>query len=162
MPTKQKDKMKLELKHIAPYLSYKLKFHQGWSFERGIEITLLELDIHGMANFSNLNGLWDIRDLRPILRPISDLTKEIEVNEQKFVPIDKLKEMYNATMPDSYIKKLHYIKWDDQFTLFGLEEDNSYEVSMPYGLYEKLFEWNFDVFGLLDAGLAVDINTLKN
>ena len=27
--------------------------------------------------------------------------------------------------------------------------------------FEKLLEWHFDVFGLIDAGLAIDINTLK-
>jgi hypothetical protein len=26
----------------------------------------------------------------------------------------------------------------------------------------KLFEWHFDVFGLIDAGLAIDINTLDD
>jgi hypothetical protein len=27
---------------------------------------------------------------------------------------------------------------------------------------QKLFEWHFDVFGLISKGLAIDINTLKN
>ena len=27
--------------------------------------------------------------------------------------------------------------------------------------WQKLFEWHFDVFGLIDAGLAIDINTLE-
>ena len=29
-------------------------------------------------------------------------------------------------------------------------------------ILEKLYEWHFDVFGLIEKGLAVDFNTLKN
>ena len=31
---------------------------------------------------------------------------------------------------------------------------------MSYGLVSKLIEWHFDVFGLIEKGLAIDINTL--
>ena len=31
-----------------------------------------------------------------------------------------------------------------------------------YWIAQKLFEWHFDVFGLIEAGLAIDINTLNN
>ncbi len=30
-----------------------------------------------------------------------------------------------------------------------------------YKVVKKLFEWHFDIFGLIPAGLAIDINTLK-
>ena len=30
----------------------------------------------------------------------------------------------------------------------------------PYWIMEKLFKWHFDVFNLLEKGLAIDINTL--
>jgi hypothetical protein len=158
--------MKLELKHIAPYLPYKLKFHQGWSFERGIEITLIELDIHGMANFSNLNGLWDVRDLRPILRPLSDLTKEIEVNGEKFVPIDDLSKEFLCPFYKFGEHETGWVGFVD--TSFGSTKnnmpiymDNEIMGECPCFIYQKLIEWNFDVFGLIDAGLAIDINTLK-
>ena len=32
---------------------------------------------------------------------------------------------------------------------------------LPYGVVEKLLEWHFDIFGLLEKGLAVDINTIN-
>ena len=31
----------------------------------------------------------------------------------------------------------------------------------PYGFVLNLLEWHFDVFGLIEKGLAIDINTLK-
>ena len=38
----------------------------------------------------------------------------------------------------------------------GIEEDIS--TFQFYRLYEKLFEWHFDVFGLIDRGLALPID----
>lgn len=35
-------------------------------------------------------------------------------------------------------------------------------VHESYLLMQKLIEWHFDVFGLIEKGLAIDINTLKN
>ena len=29
-----------------------------------------------------------------------------------------------------------------------------------YGIVEKFIEWHFDIFGLIEQGLAIDINTL--
>lgn len=31
-----------------------------------------------------------------------------------------------------------------------------------YDMFKKLFEWHFDIFGLIEAGLAIDINELNN
>ena len=42
----------------------------------------------------------------------------------------------------------------DYYDIFLAEECN-------YFIYQKLCEWHFDIFGLIDAGLAVDINTVK-
>lgn len=121
-------KMKLELKHLAPYLPYGLKY-----IYKGIEWDLTHLETSTKD-----------REYKPILRPLSDLTKEIEVNGEKFVPFDYIsdynpntKEIYPCVIMDDGIIEMHY--WKD---------------------FEKLFEWHFDVFGLIDAGLAIDINTL--
>ena len=36
------------------------------------------------------------------------------------------------------------------------------EIQEPKNDYEKLFEWHFDIFGLIEKGLAIDINTLSD
>lgn len=43
-------------------------------------------------------------------------------------------------------------------TLFGLETDESFEVAIPYFMYQKLFKWHFDVHGLIEKGLAINLN----
>ena len=35
------------------------------------------------------------------------------------------------------------------------------ETIIEYAAMEILFEWHFDVFGLIDKGLAIDINSLN-
>lgn len=65
----------LTLEHLAPYLPYKLKLLY---VDRSIR-ELLYLDVSGI-----------IPVFKPILRPLSDLTKEIEHNGERFVPIVEL------------------------------------------------------------------------
>lgn len=114
------------------------------------------------------------------LRPLSDLTKEIEVNGEKFVPIEKLLDIHSNVnwSASDYLEvgSSHNDEWWVSFKkkpsfYFGFnkihgfyamtKEGNQQSLNNVYELYQKLFEWHFDVFGLIDAGLAIDINTLK-
>ena len=140
--------MKLELKHLAPYLPYNIQVQRltdnpDW---RPIEILNEETIQFWYAHN------WERVYYKPILHPLSDLTKEIEVNEEKFVPIVEIGRM----RPTGF-----------QWTYY--EEDNllgsyDYDVRRIRGAtldqYQKLFEWHFDVFNLIPNGLAIDINTL--
>lgn len=76
-----------------------------------------------------------------VLLPLSDLTKEIEHNGEKFVPMDIL---YNEF---------------SQYDCF--EFDNINVLNNPYNQIQNLLEWHFDVYGLIEQGLAIDINTLN-
>ncbi len=131
---------KLELKHLAPYLPYGLKLQFIFKKEKIFLLSTYDEYKNGEQTIliaQALNGYY-----KPILRPLSDLTKEIEVNGEKFVPID-----YYAFKND-----INYI----------IEFQNKYShyKSVKYGIMEKLFEWHFDVFGLIEKGLAIDFNTL--
>ncbi|HFG0578877.1 TPA: hypothetical protein ACGFUY_002743, partial [Flavobacterium psychrophilum] len=130
--------MKLELKHLAPYLPYKLKFKRqdyiyihmllGISFED----IIFEL------------GKTPIKFIKPILRPISDLNSEIELNGRKFYPIDELAE----------IDEVVVLQYSFEF----------FETSMkylPHWIVEQLLEWHFDVFGLIEKGLAISIHDVE-
>lgn len=162
----------MKLEHIAPYLPYKLNVRMPkHQFKYGEQITL---PLNGISISSEGKMIMEFlkpddgllfsneceRKCLPILRPLSDLTKSITHNGETFVPIEKLKDYYNS-LPDSFVEKLLWVAWDGQFTVFGLEED-PLEVAMPYSMYQKVFEWHFDVFGLIDSGEAIDINTLKS
>jgi len=137
--------MKLELKHLAPYLPYGLKILDNIRGRNHIndDTYLLEpKNIHRCLTFASENE-------KPILRPLSDLTKEIEHNGEKFVPIRKLLEA-------------------NSFNLEKMETEyiNSFaksmvEIQMAYDDAQLLLRWHFDIFGLIEKDLAVNINTLS-
>ena len=108
---------KLELKHLAPYLPYGLKFY--WE------------DLKG-----NINKPWSLtinsidfaleNQNKPILRPLSDL-----INNE-------------------FEKELGHFTPDFKFNLDDTE----------YKFIEKMLKLHFDVFGLIEKGLAIDKNKL--
>lgn len=143
---------KLELKHLAPYLPYGLKV----LCDKSDFNTIFEMD-----TYSNMKGSGiEKRDIysvmsnnyKPILRKLSDITKEIEVNDERFVPADII-----------FPKKECKSEYERNILIGVLEFENVIKHSCTYfGIVQKLFEWHFDVFGLIEKGLAIDINTIEN
>ena len=137
--------MKLEIKHLSSYLPYGLNIKDvkhGSVFEALHFITTPHQDFSLFKG--NLDQLINDKYLKPILFPLSSLTKEITVNGETFVPIYKIYE---------------FEQWDTD----GLEEiinDGTIEGIysdldlITYSQTERLFEWKIDVFGLIEAGLA--------
>ena len=141
---------KLELKHLAPYLPYglKIKLHNG-------NITTFQsISVSGFTN-----GISWMKECKPILRPLSDLTKEIEHNGQKFYPCYNLfGKPFCRTHPkleSSFVDGMLNELWLEN------EEGDIAQCSFTKVDWDYLFEWHFDVFGLIDKGLAIDINNLK-
>lgn len=168
--------MELTLEHLAPYLPYGLEF-----------INTQKLTTHSITGMSK-EGNWD--DVifqsgntkyygwmyKPILRPLSDLTKEIEHNGEKIYPIIELgATSFPKPMKGVYGIIENYLSMGQGYSLHFNEKDNSFECRRGYDgktwdyncfvpkqleMFNKLFEWHFDTFGLIEAGLAVDINTI--
>jgi hypothetical protein len=134
----------LKLEHLAPYLPYQLKIEcnsQEEIKQNGNYISeMIELGIKSITD--NYGNNWNF-NIKPILRPLSDLTKEIEVNGVRFVPID-----YNAFKNDKY----HLTEFINGFAHYK---------SVKYGIIERLLEWHFDIFNLIPQKLAIDFNTLE-
>ena len=131
----------LTFEHLAPYLAYGLKIETyGYFFDH--EVTPEEFtDILTKVN----DNRWKL-----ILHPLSDLTKEIEVNGERFVPMDVLYKIFNKKLFTGLSK-------------YGMNRKiELYVKCMPYFIVEKLLEWHFDIHDLIDSGLAIDINTLKS
>lgn len=139
---------KLELKHIAPYLPHVIECVSDDGF-RGVlmQLALKEIDFDFQLKIANGNNYqWRyLEGVKPILRPIIDLTKEIIHDEEKLVP--------SIWIHDNWIGR--YDK--DVKTLLRFK---TYQ-HLPYALSEKLLEWHFDIYGLISHGLAIDINTLN-
>ena len=88
--------------------------------------------------------------LKPILHPLTDLTKEIEYNGEVFIPIDKL---YHLDMLRWDISLLEFINLD-------IVADNIYSNKfLEFTLI--LAKWHFDIARLIDKGEAIDVNTLN-
>jgi hypothetical protein len=136
--------MKLELKTLATYLPYNLK-----GIIKNKVVVLDTLHQYSCETVPSVRGFtWcGFENFKPILRPLSDLTKEIEVNGKKFVPIEKVQD-WNTSI--DFAKEFE-----------ALLEDERWLSTTSYLLVELLFEWHFDVFGLIEKGLAIDINTLE-
>lgn len=134
----------MKLENLAPYLPYKLKMKSPHGFRpngkesTGVSgIVFLTGDLYADIE----NNTFKREKFIPILCLLSDLTKEIEHNGEKFVPCDKL-HLRAEDMASFLNKDLWIGKW------------------LSYEDIIKLLEWHFDVFGLIKKGEAIDINTL--
>ncbi|AGO49108.1 hypothetical protein Phi13:1_gp097 [Cellulophaga phage phi13:1] len=128
--------MKLELKDLACYLPYDLKI------KTGDYIRTLSISVTTTTEISLSNVLCDV-GYKPILRPLSDLTKEIEIDDEYYV----ISEEY------------HYLRFDEISNYKGGSDVLRFIQAREQDI---LLEWHFDIFGLIEKGLAIDINTLND
>lgn len=157
----------LELKDICGYLPYGLMqkhYNDVCSFTIATQSCMGKDVFHEMP----------IRFGKPILRPMSDITKEIRQNcynnSKPFIPIVELACMleaqgywrvYGAGAADfgeddeSCIAQLVF---DGDHFVYTV--DDEYDTFNSVAIYDKLNAWMFDYRGLISAGLAVDVNTL--
>lgn len=89
----------------------------------------------------------DYPDIKPILRPLSDLIKPTEPN--------------SGITWQGLINREYSYEWFYDDLSFSVTGNDYYNLKDAIAVYEKLLEWHFDVFGLIDAGLAIDINTIQ-
>lgn len=135
----------LELKDICGYLPYGLKFLSDY-FSTPHEIVSIDLT-DNTADFSNNCGYTNksLGEVKPILCPMSDLTKEITHRGEKFVPLGVLNN------------RGHFIEFDTAGLLYTVGGCMDSDWLM---VFDKFHEWMFDYRGLISAGLAIDVNTL--
>jgi len=125
---------KIEIKHLAPYLPYGLKI-KCLNFPIGDGIRTFELDCGHDIHFYLANNY-----VRPILRPMCDLHKPIQDNGNWTIPANYLYRRFDVT--------------DMEFNGNIIDPKHGYDV------YMFLISHHFDVFGLIEQDLAIDINTL--
>ena len=134
--------MKLELKHLSPYLPYELK-----AVIRLREDSSLPIDDECVVTVSCFEVAYldsEYEEFKPILRPLSDLTTSHNIFEDKAICfIDESDNGGSFTIDDIYFKykESSFSDWRNAYLL--------------------LLKNHFDVFGLIEKELAIDINTLK-
>ncbi|GHE35057.1 hypothetical protein [Sphingobacterium griseoflavum] len=136
---------KLTLEHLAPYLPYGLKIIDNGEVNTITGIIGNKVFIEGCHR----NGYSSIDEVKPILRPLSDLTKEIDHNGERFVPIHRILEAYCFN-----VSKMS----EDEIMSYV---ESLIEIDISYMTVKILCELHFDFQGLIAAGLAVDMNTLE-
>ncbi len=131
--------MKLEEKHIAPYMPYNVWIIDDVPGGHGMELEGIDRSLNSViAERAN----WKYDEVKLILRPLSELTKEIKHNGRKFVP-------YETKILVDFMESSN-----DWYTLNECNHDISTN-DIPYYIIDMLFEWHFDVFGLIPEGLAI-------
>ena len=134
--------MKLELKHLASYLPYDLK---GINHLKDISTLGIKDEVFTYTNFYENKRIKEKftylsidsflkEKYKPILFQLSSLTKD---------------EMKNITKSDFNRYSEDYLD-----TILNTMKREINSKKLPYYLMEKLFERKFDVFGLIELGLA--------
>lgn len=160
--------MELEVKYLAPYLPYKIK---GRSRTTGTIFTITGFnDRNSITTYGDL-GISDFKGTQLLLRQLSCLSEEIEVNGQKFIPIvELLKFKYSNWYKEKEDTRYAKIDFDNTSAWFSVQANFDIKViffkddifSYPdYWIIQKLAEWHIDFQCLIGKGLAVDINTLS-
>lgn len=140
---------KLELKHVAPYLPYGLK---GFDYDKRTYL-FRGIDENGKTHWES-NEILDKKgyDIKPILRPLSDLFK--------LIYWDKNNEPYMI----GYKYGIEKVK-EEGIEFYASEYYAEYAESPKCYIDITVFDWwlfekHFDIFGLIEKGLAIDINTI--
>ena len=133
--------MKLQLKHLSPYLPYGLKAIYNEENEENTVVTILgtcilDKERHYQIKFKDgIVGLFIANDIKPILRPLSDFYESVEgVSFSNMITHGYHNEFW----------------WDENFNVNQL----------MYHDLQLLLSKHCDVFGLIEKGLAIDINTI--
>lgn len=151
--------MRLETKHLSAYLPYGVKVV--------IKDTVVELwmlcatsaqtrpSVHGYT-------YCQFKDLKPILRPLSYLTKDIECNGKIISPYREVNKILNGGIFTPHFNNIEFNEYGSLRIDFG-DHDSGYSINLEtIPVINYLLSLHFDIFGLIDAGLAIDINTLDN
>ena len=176
--------MKLELKHIAPYLPYGVKCQamgervDNDDDESPAKISTVsgiytdsygEVFIEAMYDGDKFDIFFET-DFFPILLPMSDLYKPLDNGNMPLVELTKIayanhkdfrlvKDRVELTSGGLTFYKFYW--YDNGFVTIYSPDGIGRIIPNQLQLFEYLFEHHFDVYGLIEKGLAIDINTLK-
>jgi hypothetical protein len=128
----------LTIEHLAAYLPYGVKVSCKLFADQRSDLPLVVLN--PFADIRHGITINDVQhyDGRLILRPLSQLTEVIEHNGERFVPMERIKELGLMPLAIATAKS-----GDD----------------LPYSVVTYLQSLHFDTFDLIEAGLAEPIKS---
>ena len=134
--------MKLELKHLAPYLPYGLRISTdlGNRTMRSCRNNTTKENYVVIDDDEEQMSWRPIKDgSKPILRPLPDSEGQTKKAKRLIIMVSEDSE-YSTDAVKMTLRRSR--------------------TAMVVGVYEALLKNHFDVFGLIPEGLAIDINTL--
>ena len=162
--------MAISKSHLSAYLAHNL---QGvWQIQPGMNDYVCSL----VAITENEPlGIWkpntsDDRhvprsDCKPLFRQMKELNNEITIDGETFTPIEVLEKLSNEI--DFDLK--HELFFNEETNEFitepcemegsGIQLSFSNPMETPYFIIEKLCQWHFDVFGYIQTGDAIAIES---
>jgi len=141
--------MKLELKHLAPYLPYDIDIKLGHTIRDltavSLDSTFVFVTAQKGARERHMAGMESIK---PILRPLSDFTEDdiskvrIDTGEEEWCEL--YEEFFDIWFDINYTERI-----------YGLM------LQCPYEIVQWFLKNHYDVFGLIENDLAIDKNTIE-
>lgn len=158
----------IELNHIAPYLPYGLKYkgyYGGVSTMRDIKhIRDYNEETDEYTPNIQVDG-YTIEFIKPLLRPLSDLYKDID-GEVGIVEIFRMFGIYHENIRVTncglkYNDGAEWLLFDWSYSAQSfIDSDGGIYLNMESITY--LFQHHYDVFLLIDKGLAIDLNSISH
>lgn len=140
----------LELKHIMPYIHYDLTIRTKDKEGLLTRKIITRVNTNGIITCVFLKGdfQYDLRleDIKPILNPLSGLHNE---NNGHF---NEIKRKYGCI-------NLSLDKEHPNMFVLNNEDVVSYHY-LPYMVIRYLLKNHYDIFGLIEKGLAISYNDL--
>lgn len=163
----------LTLEHISPYLPYWLK-----ALKMSAENPYI-VNISGATKEDNGKeylfysepknkefGNYEIIYFKPYLRPM-DLTKPIQVDGKEVIPIVELAKLFDPfhewIIKDGYCVSSQgsFYSWDKDFVFKDHHTKEVLVCTRQIILLKWLYANKFDLEGLIEKGLAINVNDLK-
>jgi hypothetical protein len=114
---------------------------------------IIQGDFSGGTHNVNQISFVPIEDIKLILRPLSDMTREEAefINNGSIMPDDELKEYGYYNEYAEGCPAYQYIRYED----YGSVQRLADQMGNP-SAWHFLLKQGFDLFGLIEAGLAID------
>jgi hypothetical protein len=136
----------IEFQHIAPYLGHNLRVKRQGSSLIGF---LSGADFVTEVSFVTFKGGSEVvltRDLVPALKSMDSFTGSQDAKEMQKI----------LGLPED--ADLRFSKEKG----FTFQHNRASSIVITYAYYRELCSRHYDVLGLIESGLAIDINTIEN
>ncbi len=132
---------KLELKHLIDSYKHQDYIYGASEFWKIYQINENVITLFNGLHYNDVHFKHFHLDYSIMKRPLHQLTTEIEHNGEKFVPMDRLEELY---------QQLGYDRYSIYFVM-------SHPKRMPYEIVEYLLSLYFDIDGFIKKKLAIEL-----